>query len=352
MARKINKPSQLTLLSIYSDYLEYRDSSGSSKIKFTPEIVNRLEIVDSIKLDQLIISFISKKQLTKSKIIFILDQEIYFEKKITSPNDDLSIRNFVEKIPLDDVLYKIIPDKTDFRLIAFNRDYLETLKKFFEANGFEVILTIPKFDLDKVGFNLNKSKKEINTLIKTLKTSNLLSDQHYSQPKKSLNFKEIFSNFNFNFFKNINFSKISQTTKLVSVFSVLVVVLVVLIIVQKPFSYSKTILSTPTPIPTTVPTPVPITPATAIIKITYRTTKLISSVTNLKNELIKEGYQNITVQQDSTLGTSQKTYLNFSVNFPSDLKDKITQTSGKYLINSLIQTKDSLGVDVLISAER
>lgn len=257
MARKINKSSQLTLLSIHSDYLEYSDSSGSSKIKFTPEVVDHLEIIDSVKLDQLIISFISRQQLIKNKLIFVLDRGVYFEKKISDINDDLTVQNFINKIPFDDVAYKIIPDKSSFRLIAFNHDFLETLKKFFEANGFEVISTIPKFDLDNTGFNFDKSKKEINAALKILKTDNLLSNNHYLLPANKFNIKNFTSILDS--FKKIKFSKISNTIKLVFVFISLIIVLVILFFIKKPVFNFKSFAPTPTPIvPTSTPTPIPI----------------------------------------------------------------------------------------------
>lgn len=344
MAGKITKASsQFAFLSIYPHHLDYSDSSLTSKIKFTPDVVDHLEIIDSSKLDQQIVSFITKNQLGQQKLIIILTPEVYFEKRLSDPGDDLNIRNFIDKIPFDDVFYKIIPDKSDFRLVAFNQDYIKTVKNFFEANGFEIILTLSKFDLDQAGFNPD---------IKTLKSANLLATTHLPKTIKDFNPVKLFSHFNFASLKKIDLRKLNRTAVLVSFFSLLLIVLVVLIIVQKPFSSSQPTPPNISPTPTAVPTSIPLTPETAVIKITYKSARLTGSVNNLKNQLAKDGFKNVTVQQDSTLGTSQKTYLNFSAAFPDDLKEKITQVSNKYLINSLVQVKDNLGVDVLISAER
>ncbi len=128
------------------------------EFRFVPEIVRDLDIINSEMLENLIKVFVTNSRITPSNLVFVLSENAYFSKDFVPPapqktaNEQRTVtrellqkqaEEFVEHVPFDNVVSKMIALKDGFKVCATNKDFYESIAIAFEHLGFTVESVLP-----------------------------------------------------------------------------------------------------------------------------------------------------------------------------------------------------------------
>jgi hypothetical protein len=178
----------------------YQDSIASiPKFNFTQDLVSNLDVIDKDKLTELISTFIQVNKIVPSSLAAILSDDIIYIKDLAGPiqkpapgqtvvkpdliNDkehENDVKNFLEDVPFEDVLAKVIKTGTINRIVAVNKDLVMGIIDVFINKGSTLEAVVPAF---MYGQNVNftsgltsENAKSILGNLETLKSGNLLTD--------------------------------------------------------------------------------------------------------------------------------------------------------------------------------
>ncbi|MEK7517629.1 MAG: hypothetical protein AAB583_03700 [Patescibacteria group bacterium] len=166
------------------------------KFPFTPDTVANLEVVNKDQLFTLISSFIDKNRIYPSIIIVVLADAVVYEKdfsKVASSSNQktldfadkeqqqIEIQNFLQKVPFEEILAKVIKTEAMTRLVAANKDLIFSTTDPFAKKGFLVEAIVPAFLYGQNANFANGLTPDIARLVlkkqELLKVANLLIDQ-------------------------------------------------------------------------------------------------------------------------------------------------------------------------------
>jgi hypothetical protein len=349
--------------SLYQDTL-----ANIPKFNFTQDLVANLDVVNKEQLSSLITTFIQINKMVPSSLAVILSDNVIYvrdletpvqkpvpgQNLIANPNDDKEqedkVQSFLENIPFEEVLAKVIKAGSVNRVVAINKDLVMTIINAFINKGSVVDAIVPSFMYGQsVDFSAGLTTNNVRVILgnmETLKLGNLLTDQEII-PSRTLGGELICP-------PEDNGVKKPQNLRqyiLVGVFVLLLIALgVVYFVFQKAdeSSNAKNInrAINQKVVPTVVPSVAPI-PATASatiapedlktveIKISYNTQSSVV-VTKLKAGLSDMGFENIT-NKISKVSIPEKSSVIFSKNISTDLRDSV-----------LAEIKEILQADVSI----
>ena len=342
------------------------------KFAFTPDTVANLEVINKDQLFSLVYSFIDKNRIIPSIIVVLLADAIVYEKDLSKvpqktqpainnvpPNSNqkaldmvnkeeefkAEIQNFLQNIPFEDILAKVIKTGTITRLVAANKDLIFSTTDPFIKKGFLVEAVVPAFlygqnvsfanglTLDTARLVLRKQE--------LLKVANLLTDQQ--QISISQNSNESGRE------KEKKHKSIRQYI-FIAVFVILLIVLGILL--KGSGSQEKNLNSetknSPTISPSILlaPTNSPIGTSSAIldvedVKITIvQNSQSKATASLLKEALIKIGFKNI-VNESSAEGVSAKSSVLFSKNIQANIRENAILEINKILPNVLVLESES-----------
>lgn len=335
------------------------------KFNFTPDLVANLDVVSKAQFSNLIATFIQINKIVPSSLGIILsDSVVYFKdlintsQKQTSPSQPLSnedVQNFLEDVPFEEILAKVIKTDQLNRVVAVNKDLIMTIVDAFVNKGSTIDTVIPSFLYGPaVNFTLGLTQDNIRIILagsEILKIGNLLINRqevtlahrlgeeqknpHAGGEKKPHNIRQYI---------------------LVGVFVALLVILAVVYLnlgtsqtppVGKNKSSADTVI-----VPPTIPTLTHVQITTAPVDIKSIKIKIVQSVqtdekaANLKNELVKIGLADI-VSEVSETSTAEKSSVIFSQSIPSDLRNSIITEVKKILPDvSILENQD---IDLIIT---
>ena len=301
--------------SVYQDTL-----TNVPKFNFTPDLVANLDVVSKAQFSNLIATFIQINKIVPSSLGIILsDNVVYFKdlinlQKQTSPSQPLSnpapdIQNFLEDVPFEEILAKVIKTDQLNRIVAVNKDLVMTIADAFVNKGSTIDAVIPSFLYGPaVNFTLGLTQDNIRIILagsEILKIGNLLTDQEKTSSSQNLESKEKDS--------AIGAVKKPQNLRRYMLVGVFVTLLVILTVVFLNLGTSKTppqsskiksssteTLTSPTIPPAGGPTLTQAPITTSPIDLKSVKIKIIQNpggdqiANNLKSELSKIGFQDIT----------------------------------------------------------
>jgi hypothetical protein len=354
--------------SIYQDTL-----TNIPKFNFTPDLVCNLDVINKEQFSNLIATFIQINKIIPSSLAVILSDTVIYVKDLVSsvqkpaPNQDLKlnsdddekcndeVQKFLENIPFEEVLAKVIKVENARSIVAVNKDLVMTIANAFSNKGSIIEAITPSFMYKQnANFTTGLTLDNIQVVLgntETLKSGNLLTDQEKVDLPRNL---------------EIEFKTPSVTVKkkpknirqfiLIGVFILLLVILAVVYLnmgasqtppknskVKGPDIETSEVVVTPTLIPTLIQEPT-ITPSmdfkTINIKISHDT-QSGGIATNLKNALSGIGAQNISdeVSEDSV---AEKSSVIFSQNIPANVKDIVITEIRKVLPDaSVLEGQDA-----------
>lgn len=343
------------------------------KFAFTPDIVANLEIVNREQFLALVSSFIDKSRIYPSIIFVLLEDAIVYEKDLSkvsqkaqpvavnttplSSNQKImdfanrgqefktEIQNFLQNIPFEDILAKVIKTETITRLVAVNKDLIFSTTEPFIKKGFLIEAIVPAFlygqtvnfvnglTLDTARFVLRKQE--------LLKVANLLTDQQETTISQAPyeDEKE----------KRKQSKKNLRQLILIGAFVVLLIILGIMFVglggekknlknnETKP-SINKVTLS-PTPI--AIKSDLPIGSSSAILSIEnveviiVQNSRTLAASGLLKEGLEEAGFKNI-ISENSTDTAPAKSSVLFSKNIPTNMRQNVILEINKIFSNVLV----------------
>lgn len=190
----------------------YLENKPFIRLNFTPDIFSNLEIIDKVKFENLIRSFIKQNNLYFLSFILILTSDVLFEKDWSLPLSETQTKeesDFIDSIPFEDVISHSWIKDSKKKMIATNQEFIYFFRNVFEKDNGSMIGAFP---YSLFGANVrNESVKEIWKKLNTYKTESLYDIDKDPKPSKVV--KEIQ--------KNKNADK-SLTPVLIVIFIVLV----------------------------------------------------------------------------------------------------------------------------------
>lgn len=350
------------------------------KFPFTADIVANSEVINKDQLFTLVSAFIDKNKIYPSIIIVLLADSIVYEKdlsKITPktqpvainnpiPNSNqktldlvnreqqlkTEIQNFLQNIPFEDILAKVIKTDTLVRLVAVNKDLIFSATDPFIKKGFLVEAIVPCFLYGQTVNFTNGLTPDVARLVlrrqELLKVANLLTDQEQINISQNAYENE----------KEKEKEKKHKGTRkyiLIAVFAVLLVILGILLIISgtqnkslnnKIKNSSRNTVISPSITPISTKPDIPIGSSSAIlnaedVKITIVRNSQSETISGLLREgLIKIGFKNI-ASENSGEAVSAKSSVLFSKDIPTDIRQNAILEINKILPNVLVLESES-----------
>lgn len=131
--------------------------SNISKFNFTPDIVANLDVVNKDQFLSLIATFIQINKIVPSSLIVVLSDKIIYVKDLVGDSNPLAplnsvnseyrgeIQNFLDNIPFEEILAKVIKTDKTGRIVAVNKDLVMTIADAFVNKGSVLDAVIPSF---------------------------------------------------------------------------------------------------------------------------------------------------------------------------------------------------------------
>ena len=359
--------------SVYQDAL-----ANIPKFSFTPDLVANLDVISKDQFVNLIGTFIQVNKMVPSSLAVILSDNVIYVKDLVSPAPKLTstqgletdavddkehedeVQIFLENVPFEEVLAKVIKVCNINRAVAVNKDLAMTIADTFSSKGFSVEAIAPGFMYGQsANFTAGLTPDNARIVLENpeiLKSGNLLTDQEKIIPSQNLESE----------FKNPAVSGVKKPKGLrqfilIGVFVTLLVILAVVYlnlgVSQTPPKSSKAksaatnAVNTSSVIPTLTQTPVasvPIDPQNIKIKI-IQSSQSDEKVTNLKSGLLGMGFTDI-ISEVSEVSIPEKSSVVFSQNVPADLRNNVIAEIKKILPDiSILENQDvDLSVSILI----
>lgn len=361
---------------VYQDIL-----ANIPRFNFTPDLIVNQDIVNKEQFVKLIGTFIQINKIIGSCMVVILSDDVIFVKDLKNPiqksspvlgfKTDLSdnkdhedeVQSFLEDIPFEEVLAKVIKIGNINRIVAVNKDLVMGIADIFKDNGSTIETITPSFMYGRnanfaARLNLNNAKIVLED-IETLKLGNLLTDQEKIAPSLNLGSEIKSSSIDVkpNLDDGMKKPKNLRQYILIGVFVILLIILGIVyvnlgtskITPQKPKlkNVSVNTVITPTitlavqPVLTQTPIATPSTDFKSIkIKI-VKNSQMEEKAVSLKDELLKMGFQDI-VSEISEISIPEKSSIIFSQNIPADLRNNLVMEIKKILPDiSILENQDS-----------
>lgn len=320
------------------------------KFNFTPDIVANLDVVNKEQFSNLIAAFIQINKIVPSSLAVILSDNIVYVKDLvqSQPNPEQEhkeeIQSFLENVPFEEVLAKVIKTGETNRIVVVNRDLIMAIADVFADKGSVMEAVIPSFIFgSKANFTLGLNQDNLQTVLKEaeiIKEGNLLTDQQKAIFPQSLEGEQKEK------------EKKPQNIRQYILVGAFVTLLIILGVVYLNMGASQTPparkikSSSAVVVPTLIPTltqeqitTVPIDFKNVKIKIVQNSESEVIG-NNLKNELLKIGFEDIASE---ILGdtAAEKSSVIFSKTVPADVRERAFTEIKKILPDvSILENQD------------
>lgn len=341
-----------------------------AKFNFTPDIVANLDVVNKDQFASLIATFIQINKIVPSGLALILSDNIIYEKDLvnipqkptTSPTPlgletplgadkehKEEVQKFLENVPFEDVLAKVVKTDKSNRIVAVNRDLVMTIADVFRSKGATIEAIIPGFVYGpNVNFAAGLTQNNIQVVLgesEILRLGNLLTDQQTIIAPQSLEIEQKEK------------EKKPQSLRQFILVGVFITLLVILGVVYLNMGAS------PTPpesknsvvIPTNIPSSIPIQISTTQTDLRNIKIKIVQSsgsqdiAGSLSSQLLAAGFSDVVTEISQDVA-SEKSSIIFASDVPSDVREKAFIESKKILPDvSILENQDiNLTVTILI----
>lgn len=113
-------------------------------VEFAPDVFVDLEFPNIRSFNNQILTAVELYGLRPGKVIFVLNQELYYSQQFATANED-EIKNYLSIIPFSESVSKRFPNAAGLQLVAISRDLVDPLVEVFTHHGFEVVYVLPDF---------------------------------------------------------------------------------------------------------------------------------------------------------------------------------------------------------------
>jgi len=175
---------------LYQDFLQ-----SVWQFPFSEDLVRHLEVINRDQLVDIILSFVKTNKLVPTSVIIILSDSVVFQKDLSpiqpgqNPQEreaqEKEIQQFLENVPFEYFMAKIVGET---RIVATNRELLETIMLPFKKIGCFVESVVPSFVYDgKIDFSQGLTPDTAKAVLRNqdlLKMGNMLISQKEVEVKK------------------------------------------------------------------------------------------------------------------------------------------------------------------------
>lgn len=351
------------------------------EFRFSPEVIRDLDVINSEMLENLIKAFIVNSKIAQSNLVLVLAENAYFSKDcVVSPPKKAAdnqrtvtrelVQNeaeeFVEHVPFDNVVSKMIPIKDGIKVLATNKDFYEAIAIAFEHSGFTVESVVPGVVLGN-GFSLRPvlDSAMANMILQRINSAreyNLLGQQVF-QPQVKQETEEV-DEIELEHVQGKKANK-KRLYGLVGLLSSLVIVLIIVVVQSqapstspKPAALANT--PQPTPLinaPVVLATPVPSGTESAAVPSASETAALTIQIVNasdsptiaqdLQGQLDTYKFKSVSLQTQSPIGSSGS-LVSFSPDVNQDVRNIVLSSIKKYETNIIVQDQKIGDYDISI----
>lgn len=113
---------------------------------FSTAVVNSLEIINLEEFKNQIKAFIEVNKFLPADLMIILSADVLFEKDIQTQDPNVQsqeTQNFLDIIPFESISTKLLPTKLGIRVIAVNKNFIDTLRTSLKELGFSIEGIVP-----------------------------------------------------------------------------------------------------------------------------------------------------------------------------------------------------------------
>ena len=145
-----------TVVDLDRDKLVFCDNLSGTTFAFAypPGAFKDMEVLNREELDTKLRTFITDKKLSPTNLVFVLSPTVYFSKDLPHLSEEErtnQTHKFLDMVPFSSVSSKMFHLGNDYKLVAINRDFYDTIRRTFELLGFSVQAVIPSFILGSMG---------------------------------------------------------------------------------------------------------------------------------------------------------------------------------------------------------
>ena len=197
-----------------------KEKSTLLRLSFTPDVIDHMEVIDEVKLQNLIHTFITSYSLGPMSLSIVLAPDVLFEKEWTLPqsvDQTVEEEQFLDSIPFEHLIQRTWIKDNKKKLAIVNGNLLVQLKQCFEKEGWLLTTVVPYFVVYGPTWN-DQIAKDALKKIDGMKRDNMLEKQ-INREQKSAGTESNQDNHNR-----------SLLPILIAVFSVLMLILAVLLI--------------------------------------------------------------------------------------------------------------------------
>ena len=125
-----------------------REKSALLRLSFTPDVIDHMEVVDGLKLQNLIHTFATQNSLGPLSVSVVLAPDILFEKEwILSQSTDQTAeeQQFLDSVPFEHLIQGQWIKDNKKKLAVVNGNLITQLKECFEKEGWLLTTVAPYF---------------------------------------------------------------------------------------------------------------------------------------------------------------------------------------------------------------
>lgn len=356
--------------SVYQDTL-----ANIPKFNFTPDLVANLDVINKEQFVNLIVTFIQINKIIPSSLAVILSDSTIYVKDLANPvqrpvsaqglKTDLSddkerkdeVRNFLEDVPFEEVLAKVIKVGSVNRIVAANKDLVMAIIEAFVSKGSVIEAIIPGFIYGQsANFATGLNQDNVRIVLgnaEILKSGNLLTDQEKMISSQNLEseLKNPPADAKQDLTGRIKKPRNRRQYILIGIFVILLIVLAVVYFTMgaSPTQTVNSVKNSASRANIPTPTPVLVQAAATIVSVDIKSVKvkIVQSVqtdekaAGLRSGLLSLGFADV-VSEISEVSVPEKSSVIFSQSIPADFRNNLIVEIKKILPNiSILESQES-----------
>ena len=351
------------------------------ELRFGPDMIRDLDVINPALIERQLKAFLASAKIAPCNVIFVLSDSTYFVKDFVLPTQQPKLAQneitetvlkkqadeFIEHVPFDNVVSKMLPLKNGIKVCATNKDFYEAIAIALEHIGFTVTGVIPGLVLGN-GISAKPVMDAVmanGILQKTnaVKQYDMLNQQVY-QPQIKQDAEEV---------DEVELEQL-QTKKpnkkrlyaLVGVFASLLIVLLIVYVQsqtpptppKQPAEASSDSSTNPPPVTTAAPIvheepTTPVGSESGSLHASNLTVQILNASSSetaveiLREKLNAYKFKSLTIQSQSAVG-STSTIVSFSANTSQEVRNVVLSEVKKLKSNITVQDKQEGAYDITI----
>jgi hypothetical protein len=314
--------------------ISFTDKNNSVKAKLPSSLFSNFELSQVADLEKIIDHLLKDIKNNHHRLIISISDQLTFNQSFPQSEEITNLaQNYIDNIPLDRILFSLTRVDKGYQLVVINQNIIDHLQHILKKYQFIVKAVIPESVLktQKIIYN------QPNTLI----------------PLVSANFSDSFPNLTVKLKPNYpRLEKLwKKPKKLFKKINKLYLILpLILIIIFLIIIFSKTKIKNPNkeiPIITPTPTQIIQNPSSINLQVTYTRFNYTKTLNQLKSDLGKLGFNNISLVFDSTRVNNSQTYIIFSTTTSANIKELITKAMNNLFADVTVQQSLDLKADTI-----